>query len=105
MTEFKFNKKIVFKEWLYNYEDDTITDDIINARNCSIYLTIFEFITNIIAFYFYNILIVNFLFTIIGFFSKLKLNLCGLLVHCLYLTSFIGGLLIFTLLDYFIKIQ
>ena len=82
------------------------------ARNKAIRLAFLEVACCILSFGFYEVrrariilvlLVFNCIFTAIGFYAKLLLSLCGLLVNACYCVSVIGGFYIYIMIDYMIR--
>ena len=86
-----------------------LPDNLRNGRNVAIILGYLEFFCCFASFAFYirrrskvilTLMILNFLFTVIGFYSKIKLSYWGLLTHATYTISVIGALYIYIFIDY-----
>lgn len=80
------------------------------SRNIAITLGFAEFICCLMSIFFYarrrsrlvlGFIIFNWIATIGGFMAKLTLSYCGLLAHAIYSISFVGGLYIYIMIDYF----
>ena len=118
MEPLKFQRvkieKIYFPELLckeFKNSRYPMPDSIVKARNHAIILGFVEFFCCMLSFFLYSrrrsriilaFLLFNIFATCIGFYSKLKLSYCGLLMHSSYTISVIGGVYIYIIIDYFL---
>ena len=82
------------------------------ARNIAIIVSVFELVCAFGSAVQYEVrrsraillmTLMNVIFVCIGFFSKLSLSFCGLIVHSTYMISFIGGFFIYVLIDFYMR--
>jgi len=86
-----------------------LPENIRASRNKSIMLIPFEVMCCFACFIFYvrrrnrlilALIVMNFIATMVGIYSKLTLSYFGLLAHACYAISFIGGFYVYIIIDY-----